>query len=74
MFVMLFLLNACAIWHVNKDADGSYDASHYSVGMDRKDVNIAAPDGTSIVIGESNSSSTTEKVVEGLRKLADELE
>ena len=65
-FALAFLLNACTISHFNKTPEGEYDASNYSLFMDRENVDIATPN-TSVKIGSSKSSDESlEKVKEGL--------
>ncbi len=72
-FVLAFLASACTITHFEKAIDGSYKASNYSVGMDRKDLNIKTPTGTSVSIGESNSSKSMEQVREGLTTILENI-
>lgn len=70
-FIALLLsifLTACTITHFEKQVDGSYKASNYSVGMDRKDLKINTPN-LQLELGESNSSETTEKIRQGLTEL-----
>jgi len=65
IFVLAFLASACTITHFEKSVDG-YKASNYSVGMDRKDLNIKTPTGTTVSIGNSNGSDSIEKLKEGI--------
>lgn len=65
----LVFLSSCTVTHFNKYPDGSYSASNYSFGMDRKDITIIGPDGTTGIIGDSNGSEVTGNVLETIKEL-----
>ena len=73
LFLIAFFASACTISHFNKSPDGEYDASNYSLFMDRENVAIKTPT-SSIGIGSSKTSKDSlREIKEGLLGLADKI-
>ena len=69
--VTAFVLQGCTITHMSKTADGVFEASNYSLGMDRKDlkvdINKRGEDVHTVIgVGASNASESMGKVQAGM--------